>query len=67
MYKRTDITTLRKTRSRGEKIRNSMQYVCEEHNLLHTQHHVFGPVQNARCLSPCMQLHLLNTTNTVCD
>lgn len=58
MYKMTDITTLRKRQSRGEKIRKSMQYVCEEYNLSHTHHHVFGPVQTTRCLSACMQLHL---------
>lgn len=40
---------------------------CVKSTLLHTQHHVFGPVQNAHCLSACMQLHLLNTTNTACN
>lgn len=60
MCQLTDITTLRKRRIRGEKIRKSMQYVCKEYNLLHThtQHCVFNPVQNAHCLSACMQLHL---------
>lgn len=41
MCKLTDITTLRKRRIRGEKIRKSMQYVCKEYNLLHTHNIVF--------------------------
>lgn len=36
MCKLRDITTLRKRRIRGEKIRKSMQYVCKEYSLLHT-------------------------------